>query len=63
MNPPAHPYPEIDSIVAHRPIERPGLRARLLNAALPHVFHVFADFVPEGGFAIRRISEFLREHA
>jgi acetyl esterase/lipase len=30
---------------------------------LPHVFHLFADFIPEGGRAIRHINAFLREHA
>lgn len=30
---------------------------------LPHVFHLFADFIPEGGQAIRRINDFVRRHA
>lgn len=30
---------------------------------LPHVFHLFADFVPEGGKAIRHINAFVRKHA
>ena len=30
---------------------------------LPHVFHLFADFIPEGGQAIRRINGFVRQHA
>ncbi|MFZ5722224.1 MAG: alpha/beta hydrolase [Pseudomonadota bacterium] len=30
---------------------------------LPHVFHLFADFIPEGGRAIRHIGRFVRTHA
>ncbi|MFZ5756769.1 MAG: alpha/beta hydrolase [Pseudomonadota bacterium] len=29
---------------------------------LPHVFHLFADFIPEAGKAIRRINEFVRSN-
>lgn len=30
---------------------------------LPHVFHLFADYIPEAGKAIRTINEFVRRHA
>ena len=30
---------------------------------LPHVFHLFADFIPEAGKAIRTINAFVRQHA
>lgn len=30
---------------------------------LPHVFHVFADYIPEAGKAIRRIARFVANHA
>lgn len=30
---------------------------------LPHVFHLFADFIPEAGKAIRTISAFVQTHA
>ena len=30
---------------------------------LPNVFHVFADYIPEGGKAIRRIARFIGNHA
>lgn len=30
---------------------------------LPHVFHLFADFIPEGGKAIRHINDFIAEHS
>lgn len=30
---------------------------------LPHVFHLFADFIPEAGKAIRTINRFVQQHA
>lgn len=30
---------------------------------LPHVFHLFADYIPEAGTAIRRINSFVQQHA
>lgn len=50
---------------------RVALKARAAGALvtleewhdLPHVFHIFAGFIPEGGQAIRRINEFVGRNA